>query len=59
MDTKQAFQIIIDLAADNILDDFQVQGDPEILQPIQNDQNEALEIVTAEFYAIDEAEMFD
>lgn len=59
MNLKQAFQIVVDLASENILDDFQVKQDPEILQREQDLQNKALEIVIAQVNAMDFAGMLD
>lgn len=45
MDTQTAFQIIYDLAQQNIIKDKEVIQDEEILRPIQKEQEEALNVV--------------
>lgn len=47
MRLKKALQIVVDLAEDNILDDFAVKTDPEILGPEQKNQKEAVAKVIA------------
>ena len=59
MKLKQAFQIVIDLASENILDNYQVSLDPEILQPEQNLQKKALDMVIAQANAMAETGMLD
>ena len=53
MDFDSAFQIVIDLATENVLDDYDVHQDPEILGPIQRDQIKAIDRVTAEINKMD------
>jgi hypothetical protein len=59
MNLKQAFGMVLELAEDNILSDFQVGQDFEMLKEEQENQTEACEIVRAEYYAMDAAGMFD
>ncbi len=47
MDIKRAYQIVIDLASENILEEHMAREDPETLVPIRNDQVKALKLVTA------------
>lgn len=45
MDTADAFQIVIDLAKENQLQQSEILQDPEVLQPLADRQQEALNIV--------------
>ncbi len=44
MDTAEAFQIVMDLARQNQLEDAEICQDPDVLQPIADRQKEALNI---------------
>ncbi len=44
---KEAFATVLDLAHGNVLDDFDISFDPEILKPIQAEQEKSIEMVTA------------
>lgn len=45
MDIKEALQIVLDLARENILDQKEVDQDPEILQPMVDRQKLACDTV--------------
>lgn len=46
MNLNDAFTIVVDLAQENMLDKLDAQQDPEVLMPMYDEQQEAVERVT-------------